>query len=744
MWPLLFMTLTFGAPDVWVAPSHAHVHRIPETAERSRVAHLYAARGEREAVQVVFTADGDPLEGLRARIVRNDEGVPEPARFQVGLRPVSEPSGRAVGQAPAWPDMLLPDAPRDLDAGDTAVWWVRYDIPRDAEPGVYWHELVFEADNRRRLPDVEIRVEVFDVTLPAAPDLPSLLPVDLAAVSQACGIPGSGLNAWRGVYGPLAAYPLGFGWSWLQNREPEPVPDAPPLKPIPEPQDDVGEIEGEAALVLVPAEGNVETEGEGAPALIPVEGLQETEGEGQAVLIPAEAPANAGPPVPPDGRGPLGHWDYLAQAAPAARFDWTGVIGYGSGRRFQRAWLDTGLPDDVRALLQAAREADLLSRSHVVLEPAGAQVSFADLALLSDLLVRTRAGVPRLFAGPPTPLYQRTVDQYAFPVTDYRPGLTDDLRTGNPLTAPKAVAATEISASSSGWRGDGPWVATRPEDVYDGSIASEWHSETAPGNDAPAWIELQFPEIVELKNLTCHWALGRQPREVTLETSFDGEVFTSATVRWEERPPAPPFSGGVWEGTLRYTNTLRALRLVFRHTAHDRPVGLAELVLGEEAPDAAPRLEPVVQPWLLVGGREYPALTVDAHAVEARLVAWLAWTFGYQGVYIPGVNHWPAPDVPVTGAATAGFLLYPGPGELAPSLRLERLRDGFEDYALLTRYAAAFDTPPEPLIALRGRLERGLATAVDPDELDAVAENIVASRIAMGRALTEAAEAGED
>lgn len=128
---------------------------------------------------------------------------------------------------------------------------------------------------------------------------------------------------------------------------------------------------------------------------------------------------------------------------------------------------------------------------------------------------------------------------------------------------------------------------------------------------------------------------------------------------------------------------------------------------------------------------EYPA-------EDPRILPWLSWKFGAQGILYWGTNDWagkpycenvghedPAdrwphrpwftnPYRPVNGE---GYLLYPGPG-MTPlaSIRLVNLREGMEDYEYLwtlsqlrQRLAATrHDTAP----ALAGRIDRLLA--VDP------------------------------
>jgi len=126
----------------------------------------------------------------------------------------------------------------------------------------------------------------------------------------------------------------------------------------------------------------------------------------------------------------------------------------------------------------------------------------------------------------------------------------------------------------------------------------------------------------------------------------------------------------------------------------------------------------------------YANFFVDRPATEHRVLFWQTWQHGakgflywcvcyWQGLPVPGAGKPCWPDVPLRfkdlGTARTfkvngdGVLLYPGPGLTPyPSLRLEVIRDGIEDYeylALLARLLAeanalpASRRPPPALLA---------------------------------------------
>ncbi|MBN1672555.1 MAG: DUF4091 domain-containing protein [Kiritimatiellae bacterium] len=96
-------------------------------------------------------------------------------------------------------------------------------------------------------------------------------------------------------------------------------------------------------------------------------------------------------------------------------------------------------------------------------------------------------------------------------------------------------------------------------------------------------------------------------------------------------------------------------------------------------------------PW------SHPNLFVDYPAIDARIIGWLSWKLNVSGFEYWSVTSWKGNDRPLTEIENAhwkanvfgeyngdGYLYYPGPNNtLLSSIRLEALRDGFEDYEYL-------------------------------------------------------------
>ena len=96
--------------------------------------------------------------------------------------------------------------------------------------------------------------------------------------------------------------------------------------------------------------------------------------------------------------------------------------------------------------------------------------------------------------------------------------------------------------------------------------------------------------------------------------------------------------------------------------------------------------------WMYVSspaGKTSPNFVIDADSMDYRIVPWLCWKYDIKGLLYWCVNWWPFVDPfedtnnTQWGQNGNGLLYYPGPEGPIPSLRLEVLRDGLEDYEYL-------------------------------------------------------------
>ena len=85
----------------------------------------------------------------------------------------------------------------------------------------------------------------------------------------------------------------------------------------------------------------------------------------------------------------------------------------------------------------------------------------------------------------------------------------------------------------------------------------------------------------------------------------------------------------------------------------------------------------------------FPTLVIDAPAISYRILPWMCWKYRAQGLLYWHVNYWSGEDPwrnPATFAKDQngnGSLYYPAPDGPVPSIRLEVLRDGLDDYDYL-------------------------------------------------------------
>jgi hypothetical protein len=144
--------------------------------------------------------------------------------------------------------------------------------------------------------------------------------------------------------------------------------------------------------------------------------------------------------------------------------------------------------------------------------------------------------------------------------------------------------------------------------------------------------------------------------------------------------PSPPDSPGAPEDVLIYSLTAYEI-----NKAHTQQTQLEKQVWWELSPQDQP---PLVNPAVM-----------DRPGWDARMLPWLAWLDRVDGIYYHQTADWSfAPwTTPFTGVNNGdGFLFYPPKDEtvgddpcmaesnrLIPSIRLELLREGLEDYVYL-------------------------------------------------------------
>jgi hypothetical protein len=354
-----------------------------------------------------------------------------------------------------------------------------------------------------------------------------------------------------------------------------------------------------------------------------------------------------------------------------------------------------------------------------------------------------------LWCGGIHPRAQGRSALWAAPLRNWSPELPLRLRAGQGLQSRKPLAGEAAASATGTTAGDG--LPTRAGDACDGSPYSAWFTpEPVPG--APRnWWEVHFDFPRALRNIEIVWVTGHETDQLVVETSYDGVLFSPATVRWNHAPPEDAYGASHSLGTFRYPQQASAFRLTLGPNAAGRALGIAEVRFFPEAEDAA--VSPTgVRPqslWLLADDLGFPSLALDAHPVEARVLPMVVWGHGFGGAVLPPAADLPgawvqaalAGEVPMLWPAVAQApLVYPTAAGFAPSARLMRVRDGIEDHA----YRVALGTA-----AAQGRVKNPKLLALiqarpyNPrpgrEDLDGIRDALLRQRLAIGRALADKA-----
>ena len=313
--------------------------------------------------------------------------------------------------------------------------------------------------------------------------------------------------------------------------------------------------------------------------------------------------------------------------------------------------------------------------------------------------------VKRLLIGAGDPYFERYTDIWATPLRDFDPYLDSLLRQGCSLRVKQTYPAQSVTASSSGGLRGGAGRTSQPEDAYDGCLFTYWISKAPPTKSDRQWIQVDLKEPITTDRIKIIWKRGFESADIDVETSGGGPMTSPSKIEWRAFPPSSPYAQSWAEGTLKSADTFQSIRFEFPGSFAGGPVGITELLFGENVDPTPPEHIEPLELWLSTSEGDFPSFAVEAHPVEPRILPWICWGHQSAGLVHAGLCRWPAgwtglvqdqpliwPErvkapaaaAPLSPPATAAqYLFYPGRNGLIPSIRSELFRDGMEDYEYL-------------------------------------------------------------
>ena len=217
--------ILIAAADVWtVSPLDRVFRDTPAPSETPESYRLYAARGERESFQIAVEGDRRDPTGIVIEAEGVGKHIAAPIVQLVDFVVGGESSPRAIGSAPEWPDVLLPESTFQVEAGETRAVWLTYTVGKEVPPGVYRGAVTVRMGKKRKR-RISVTIEVFDFALPEAPSLRTHFYLDRHALRDAVPAEEDIWQTWQSIYDTLAPYRISYALT--DSR-----PDAPLIKSV--------------------------------------------------------------------------------------------------------------------------------------------------------------------------------------------------------------------------------------------------------------------------------------------------------------------------------------------------------------------------------------------------------------------------------------------------------------------------------------------------------------------------------
>jgi hypothetical protein len=347
----------------------------------------------------------------------------------------------------------------------------------------------------------------------------------------------------------------------------------------------------------------------------------------------------------------------------------------------------------------------------------------------------------RVLAGELSPFFERYAEVWAVPLSGFHLGGHTLLREDRSLSYGLEFPPVRLLSSNI----DVQLAAS----AYDGSFFSKWQSD----DGRREWLQIDFAGPVSANRIgIATRGPGIVADNIRVRTSQSGGPLSLSDVSWESVPATSRFDYRWLDGTFARPRAFDRLRIDFGRG----PVTVYEISFGQKPVYEKFAEEYRVQPWLDARARAFPSFHIDADSAEYRLGPWVCWGHDLDGFLGGALNNWS--QAWVDGGATDGgppwkrrprngqaslpeVLLYPGGSQIFPSIRLELLRDGLEDYEYLRALSDAAEQDAIAAEEFGSLVRRELYDhEAEPGSLGRHGKKFAERRVRIGRALTALAK----
>ncbi|HOL20664.1 MAG TPA: DUF6067 family protein [Candidatus Hydrogenedens sp.] len=674
---LLDISLTIyfiiSGTNIWVEPSWCSTNIEKPSNFSSYNATIFSAKGEEESFQIHIFSDSESLNDVSLQIERLPNELTPPQIYQI-LPVEGIPLPQGgLDRSAIFFDILKPIEPFNIYQRQKAVLWITFHIPKEIKSGHYQTEIILNSKGKK-IRKIPVDIEVFDFEIPQTPSLPAISFLDWKTMAQ---LNNNNANSADDFWTSL--------FTFLYKKH------------------------------LTLSLGMY---------------LQTNNTENLSV--------------------PKNLWDKLIQSIKETDISISNTILDVTPLLLPSGPLDTvrsPTQEETKIWQQIKEDLPQSNLSVVLFCPPESEQNESLKRYLNALSEQTPSLI-RILCSPPSPQFNFYTDIWAIPFNYFSIDLIQRLTRGISITDETNISIKSVSASSCGFLpGSYPPILSSPQNIADNCPFTGWLSLPAEKEGKNEWVEIHLKESHIGKNLVIIWGPGQTPQSAEVNTSRDGIHFFPSSITWKHIT-GRFFENSISYGTFKYNPDFIAFRLELKKLKKGETIFIQDvrLNLPEKIPE--PRIAPIIKPWLWTIPEQYPSLRYDAPPIESRIIPWICWYYQLQGAILTPINSWnnvilkPAdkkdfiPQPQNTLQMTS--LLYPAPNNnYYSSVRLERLRDGMEDYEYLLLMAKKMQTEKlkndDVYAWLSPNLEQYLPWNIVTDEF---VNKLISTRITIGYELS--------